>query len=233
MKSLLSRFKIASAFLSVVRDPTKTDKLFQIADESRKQRTDLVESSFAYLFAQPGFQSLFAERFSPPLLNVEALLKYEESTLGRAFAEHMKRENLRVDFYPKREGDEREVYLIDRIDRSHDVWHVLTGFGTNVPDELGLQAFTLAQLRSPFSLLILAGGILHTLSRAPQTFGDVVEKIFGGYQMGLKAKPLIGWKFENDLARPLFDVQKELQISPLVKTRSRAFEIETENTAVF
>jgi ubiquinone biosynthesis protein Coq4 len=32
-------------------------------------------------------------------------------------------------------------YLLLRLRQTHDLWHVVTGFSTNVPGELGLKAF--------------------------------------------------------------------------------------------
>ena len=40
--------------------------------------------------------------------------------------------------------DPRAAYLAQRMRQTHDIWHVLTGYATDVAGEVQLQAFTLA-----------------------------------------------------------------------------------------
>ena len=54
-------------------------------------------------------------------------------------------------------------YVRAHMQEVHDIWHVLTGFSTEVAGELGLQAFSLAQVGSPFAAGILTGGLANTL----------------------------------------------------------------------
>jgi ubiquinone biosynthesis protein Coq4 len=45
-----------------------------------------------------------------------------------------------------------------RTRQTHDLWHVLTGLGTDIPGEIALQAFTYEQLHHNFSRLIMSRG---------------------------------------------------------------------------
>jgi ubiquinone biosynthesis protein Coq4 len=50
------------------------------------------------------------------------------------------------------------AYVAQRIRQSHDIWHVITGLSTSIPDEIALQAFTNAQLHNNTSRLIVRFG---------------------------------------------------------------------------
>ena len=42
-----------------------------------------------------------------------------------------------------------QEFVVHRLKETHDIVHVLTGFGIDGASELGLQGFNLAQNRSP------------------------------------------------------------------------------------
>ena len=54
-----------------------------------------------------------------------------------------------------------------RLRETHDIVHVLTGFGTDGPGELGQQAFNLAKNRSPLVAMLNFGGMLTVPSFPP------------------------------------------------------------------
>ena len=93
------------------------------------------------------------------------------------------------------------------------VWHLVTGLGSSVNGELGLQAFCLAQVRIPLPVLLIAGGLLKTLLNAPEELGELLEQIAIGYRMGAKAKPFLAQRWEDGWERPLQDWRRELDIA--------------------
>src|SRR5690606_37799839 len=98
-------------------------------------------------------------------------------------------------------------YVAQRVRQTHDVWHVLTGYGPDVEDELALQGFTFAQMGMPSSFLIATLG---TLARAPRSIARVLE----GYRRGKASAFLPTVRFEAMWQRPLLDVRRELRIPP-------------------
>lgn len=114
--------------------------------------------------------------------------------------------------------------------RVHDLWHVLSGYGTDVTGELALQGFTLAQLQSPFSGLLLAGGILHLVIYKPLEMIRTFELIIEGYARGKQAQKLITVRLEENWNRSLAEIRAELGISAL-KPTPLAFEILRDQTA--
>ena len=58
-----------------------------------------------------------------------------------------------------------QEFIVHRLKETHDIVHVLTGFGVDGVGEIGLQAFNLAQNRSPLAVLLIFGGMLENASR--------------------------------------------------------------------
>ena len=128
-------------------------------------------------------------------INLEALRQLPEGTLGREVARFLDDNG----FEPINSGD--------WIQRTHDVWHVLTGLSPSPHDEFILQAFTRSQVFRPSSaLLVLAGLLVQKCS-----LKDTIQAI----KNGKLAKRLIDWDIESDWATPLAEVREKLGIVPL------------------
>jgi ubiquinone biosynthesis protein Coq4 len=125
-------------------------------------------------------------------INVEELRQLSEGTLGRELANFFDENG----FEPINSGD--------WIQRTHDVWHVVTGLSPSEEDELILQAFTRSQVFRPSSaLLVLAGLLVHKCS---------LKDIMYAVKNGRLAKRLIDWDIESDWETPLADVRQKLGI---------------------
>lgn len=212
MAQIFRKLKLANAFWNLVKDPAQTEQLFFILESARHNKSPQLHAALAFIFSQNGLSELYKERFNPQLPPVTDLLKLPECSLGHALGRHMSSNNLDFDFYPIADGTTKQEYVINRVRKMHDVWHVLTGFGVSIADEIGLQGFTLAQIRSPFSAMIIAGGILHAITRNPAIFHDLIDQLFYGYQMGSKCQPLTGVKIEDLLQENLDDLRVQLGI---------------------
>lgn len=135
----------------------------------------------------------------PPItLHVDQLRRYPEGTLGREVARFLDSHA----FTPFNSGD--------LVQRTHDIWHVLTGLSTSDYDELLLQAFTRAQVFRPSSsVLVLLGVILGKLK---------LRDVAYGLQRGRMARRIVDWlrhDLESSWGMPLTEVQKALNIVPL------------------
>jgi ubiquinone biosynthesis protein COQ4 len=94
----------------------------------------------------------------------------------------------------------------DWIQRTHDVWHVLTGLSPSLEDELKLQAFTRAQVFRPSSAIFVLAGLL--------TRNCQLEDIALGLRQGKMASQLLDWDIEADWETPLSEVRQKLGIQP-------------------
>ena len=89
--------------------------------------------------------------------------------------------------------------MIPKLER-HDSYHVITGIGTNVPDEIALQFFFLGNGKKSLYLLgvILIGSIL---------MPEYYYKYFSAFHKGKYAQPLYSLNIESMLFENLTDIQ--------------------------
>ncbi|MEM7726368.1 MAG: Coq4 family protein [Cyanobacteria bacterium P01_A01_bin.45] len=196
--------------VSLIRDPSQTESVFDVVDGMKN--TDASKFALKYIQSDSGVEKIIQERYTPDIPNIEALLKYPPISLGYTYASYLKESNFQADFYRKLEVEDDISYLLLRMRQVHDIWHIITGFGTDSIGELGLQAFSLAQTRLPLAVILLAGGLLRTLIKSPDTMGSLLDNIAIGYRMGAKAKPFLAQKWEENWERPLDEIRKELNV---------------------
>lgn len=213
MKNYILRFRLILAFFSLIKDPTQTDKIFFLSDKSRALPSKLLKPTLAHIMDQPGLRRLFETNYDPSIISLNELLSYPEGTLGHTLGMHLKRNNLEPEFFPPTEGTDEATYITRRVRRTHDIWHVLTGFDTSPAGEVALQAFTFAQLKAPFSALLIAISILHSLARGQSMFFDIMEKIFMGHRVGSTCTSLIGIPLEQRLAESLEKLREEFGLA--------------------
>lgn len=222
MAQVFRKLKLANAFWNLVKDPAQTEQLFFILESARHHKSPLLQTALKSICSQKGLSELYEERFNPKLPPVADLLKLPENSFGHALGRHMSSNNLDFDFYPIADGTTEQEYAVNRIRKMHDLWHVLTGFGVSIADEIGLQGFTLAQIRSPFSAMIIAGGILHSITRKPVIFNDLIEQLFRGYQMGIECESLAAVKVENCLQEDLENLRVQFGIMAKIQPAKAA-----------
>lgn len=132
--------------------------------------------------------------------DLEHLRQCDPGTLGRELARFIDDHN----FDPLESGD--------WIQRTHDIWHVLTGLSSSEQDELLLQAFTRAQVFRPTSAILVLLGLITRRCNLQ----DVAERI----RQGRQAKSMIDWDIEADWNTPLDEVRRKLGIAPIARELS-------------
>lgn len=156
--------------------------------------------------------ALFRERYLTGFPNLDQLIDLPPGSLGHEHAKAMKALNLGNDVYPPVELTDDVTYYLLRGRQTHDVWHTVTGFKPDVPGELGLQAFQLAQLHVPVSKVLVGLGILRTA-----LFPEALEPVFGavarGWMMGKAAPSFMAQRWEEGWERPLVEWRQRLNVS--------------------
>ncbi|NJL79112.1 MAG: hypothetical protein HC836_39010 [Richelia sp. RM2_1_2] len=148
-----------------------------------------------------GFILKMAQTINPQIypgrelnINVSELRQLPEGTLGREVARFFDENG----FEPLQSGD--------WIQRTHDIWHVVTGLSPSKNDEFILQAFTRSQVFRPSSaILVLAGLLIHKCN---------LQEIIHTIKNGKMAKKLIDWDIESDWGTPLSEVREKLDVMP-------------------
>ncbi|MBD2083928.1 Coq4 family protein [Coleofasciculus sp. FACHB-542] len=198
-------------FLAFIDNGTDIEAVFDIA--AALANHEVSAAAITYLKSYPEIAQLFEEQYIAPTPNLEALLKLPEDSLGFAYASHMRAANLDPEFYRQVELQDDTSYLALRMRQTHDIWHTVTGFGTDPVGEIGLQAFTLAQNRSPLAVMLIAAITLNTI-KMNSDLNPLVSLIQQSYDLGDRAKPFLGQKWEEAWEKPLADWRAELNVTP-------------------
>jgi ubiquinone biosynthesis protein Coq4 len=197
--------------VALARNPGP-DAIFDIVDGLRSVG-GLEARVIRFMREMPESAALMDERFDPPRPDAAALARLPEGSLGKAFADYLTKNGLDAAFYREMPIRSDGSYVAMRMRRTHDVWHVVTGFDTDVPGELGLQAFVLAQLHTPLATIILSTMLTRTIWK-PGDLDRSMDAIARGWQMGRSARPLFAQKWELGWERPLDAWRDDLRVSP-------------------
>lgn len=209
--SIADQLKTIQSFSTLTKNPATFAAIYDLDKILRK--TDLSTISIEYLKAQPEVAAIIEECYLAPVLELADLLTYPQESLGYQLAHHLVTNQFDPDFYRKREIKDDISYITLRRSQTHDIHHVVTGFGTDPSGELGLQAFQLAQMRSAIALAILTTGLINVFTDL-HLFNVHMQQLFQGWEQGLKAAPLMVQKWEESWEKPLAQWQAELGLTP-------------------
>lgn len=222
LQNVVRAARALGAYITLVRDPNQLEKVFDLRTAIAEPR---VLASMADFFRkdEQGRKAL-AERPRLGKLDLPALAAMPAGTLGHAFGRHMIDAGLDPSAIPSLPSSNELEFMDAHMYETHDIWHVVTGFHTDVAGELGLQAFYAAQFPARLSLAIMSGGLLNTLVD-PKAMADAdrrMDAIALGWSMGRKAKPFFGYRWAESWHRPLADVRQELNVEPVTRPSSAA-----------
>lgn len=179
----------------------------------------------------PDARRLFDTRQPMPegILHPRLLRELPPGSLGAEYARHIERLGLDPADLAARSrahasrylATEEHEYVWGRQLESHDLWHVLTGYGTDMAGEGALLAFTFAQTGNRvYAVLPFFVAGFRALRRGRF---DVVRTCWQGYRAGRRARFLHAMNWGEWLARPLADVRRHLRLAP---AEYRPFELE-------
>jgi ubiquinone biosynthesis protein COQ4 len=210
MRSILSRVRGHLAFVRLLRDPTRLDQVFEV-DASIPDLARTLNQLVEVMRAHPPAAAALAER--PRLaIDLHELRALPRGTLGRAVADFLDRNRLDPRALSTLDGSDEAAWARAHLYETHDVWHVATGFSTDIAGELGLEAFYAAQLPVRLPHYLLAGGLLQSLIWAPDDFRARLAAIARGWDAGTRARPLFGVRWDRSWSLPLTQVRAELQL---------------------
>lgn len=184
------------ALAILARDPNRLDRVFALGEAVNAPTFPSIRARM--LDTEDGTRVL-AERPSIDTKHVDfpALEALPDGTLGREYARFLRENAITPDvFRPPASLPPDAAYIAQRIRQQHDVWHVLTGYATDVRGEILLQAFTFGQLRIPSSLLIAVAGALRIAPR-DRAFA---ARVYDAYRDGTRARFLAGTYWEEHWA---------------------------------
>jgi ubiquinone biosynthesis protein Coq4 len=197
------------AGLSLALNPNDTQQVFYLATAvDRRALPRLAER----LEADPGGRELLRDRATIDTAHVDfaVLRALPADTLGGAYVRALDAHGLSPDiFQPPLGLPENLAYTEQRVRQTHDVWHVLTGMSTDVPGEVGLQAFIYAKLQQNFSKFIIWFGLAFYGLRYPRMWRFVKN----GKRAGEQSAFLLGVRWEDWWSTPLAEVRTKFNVS--------------------
>lgn len=208
LKQRLQSLRMVASLAAFLKHPTELTSVFGVARSL--QGSPLATQMQRHLLANPQMAELVVTLWRPAPIDLAQLSALPEGSLGRTYAEQLQSQGLT----PESLIDPSPItspaqYITHRLRETHDIVHVLTGFGTDGVGELGLQAFNLAQVRSPLALLLIFGGLLGTLQN-DEPLEPLLRSLARGFELGLAAQCLISFKLEEGWGRPLMEWRSEL-----------------------
>ncbi|MEZ4384680.1 MAG: Coq4 family protein [Nannocystaceae bacterium] len=213
MSKLIDGARFLIAYARLVRNLDNLDLVFDMINEL-VDRGDV--EKLAPILAQPAVQAMLRRGDPPLILDLAALRELPAGTLGRTFAEFIDARGFSIeDLYrhdPREQTEARRLQI--HLERSHDLWHVVTGFDTDKAGELGLQAFYLAQFEGAIAGTILSAGLLNGVLFAPEDLRRRMEAIATGWGYGKAARSLLGSDWAALLGQPLREVRARFGITP-------------------
>jgi ubiquinone biosynthesis protein COQ4 len=150
------------------------------------------------------------------LANRERLRALPEGSLGRVYLAFMEHEGLTADGladaadegYQQRSFDPDVRTFADWARDSHDLWHVLTGYGRDPLGELCLLGVLYSQIRTPGTAFIALLGLLQVPFEYPGA--PSIRAVMQGFSIGRRAQWMIAQDWEALLALPIDEVREQL-----------------------
>lgn len=205
---------IARGVYQFVRRPVSRQTFTALSEGLVRFRA--THESVQFMLEDPRVKELCRERYVGCVYKPEELIKYPEGSLGHEFGKAMLAHDFDPEFYRDYYGEgpytfhTDEQYLRFRIRQLHDLVHVLTGFGmTEIPGELGMQAFNAAQTRRPFSIALVGFGLLRIVLK-PNEMAETLRQIAKGLAIGYAADQLLAYRYEENWEKPLVEWRREL-----------------------
>jgi ubiquinone biosynthesis protein COQ4 len=202
-----------TALRRLLRDPDRTENAFEVI---AALDPDLMERGLARMLSHPEGRRLFVER--PCLLDHlrdrDALARLPAGSLGRAYLVHIERYGLDpAKLVALGRSYEREIssddegvrWYADRSELTHDLAHVLTGYGADGLGETALLWFSYGAFGGRGNALLMSGAALRTWREAGLEWP---ARLLRAFRRGRRAGNLSALPYERLLGEPLDEVRR-------------------------
>ena len=207
------------AIRTLIRNPDDTSQVFRII---RALSGRAVDRQFERFRATPQGRRILARETTllVRLSDRDSLARLPKGSLGRTYAEFTSAEaispqglvdaSLAAPPDPADRSPERLLFAA-RLRDSHDLWHVVTGYGRDLIGEAALLAFTYRQTGNRgIGLIVLAA-----YWKAGRDLSGGRAMIRDGYRRAGRADWLPALDWESLLEQPLEEVRRTLRITPV------------------
>jgi ubiquinone biosynthesis protein COQ4 len=148
-------------------------------------------------------------------VDVDELLRLPENTLGHRYGRFILDNGIDPDApqraFPPMAQAFADDWLLLRFQRTHDIHHLLLGWGFDFPAELGLQIFTVRNFLEPYGLFAIG-----SIPVAMVTTGEprrVLREVAKGWTLGGRLPDLFWMPLEDMFPMDFDEVRAKLGIA--------------------
>ena len=207
-------------FKELIKDKENTAEVFPIF-EALPWR-GVYRAAVAFLSSERGQAIRASEPSLSKLLDDHAALrKLPAGSLAHVYCDFMEREGLsaqglidELDTYrrPDQYFDDQVSWYFDRMRDTHDLMHILTGFGRDALGEQCVLAFTYSQ-QPALAHLFLGYAGAYEIKRRMKTKAPIFSAVREAQKMGKACPRLVEQPILELLALPIEDVRTKLNIA--------------------
>lgn len=207
-------------FRELVKDKENTGEVFHIFESLPWK--GMPAAAKAFLGSERGRRIIASEPFLPENLDDHAALRrMPKGSVAHAYCDFMESEGLTAqglvdefDTFMQDRPDFRDQFglYLDRIRDTHDLLHVLTGYGRDALGEQCVLAFTYSQQPAPAHLLIAYAGAWEIAKDSPKA--PVFAAVREGQRLGKACPRLAELAVREILPLQLDVVRAKLSITP-------------------
>ena len=162
--------------------------------------------------AVPGGAALMDGRYPPLQPNIEELSQLPENSLGHRYARLITSLGYDPEFFRPRPIDSEAQWLTQRVATTHDIHHVVCGFGTEPQGESGVVAVTAAQIGFPAYVLLTSASQLASFRLQIERFEGISRAISHGHTIAWQSHCLAATAWEEAWEKPVNQWRSELGI---------------------
>ena len=160
--------------------------------------------------ALPGGAELMDGRYPPLEPPIAQLQTLPAGTLGRDYARLILQLGYDPEFFRPRPIESDGQWLTQRIATTHDIHHVISGFGTERAGETGVLAITAAQIGFPAYVLLTSASQLANFRLKLEEFDGISRAAAHGSAMARQAQCLAIARWEEGWEKPIQQWRQEL-----------------------
>ena len=207
------------AFAKLVEDKEDTSQVFEIIQAL--SGSSLRKNYYRMLRTAKGGAQAYAHIELAPYFDDETWLgQFGEGTVGAAYRAFRAERDLTVEGLAMEaakvndgvEAPHPIAWMARRLRDTHDLWHTLTGYGTDALGEACLLGFTHGQVPNG-GVAFIATGAANEFRKTGHPY-PYVRAIWEGYRLGKKAERLIDEDYLKLLAEPLEAARQRLRLTP-------------------
>jgi ubiquinone biosynthesis protein COQ4 len=211
-------FKAMHHFRNLMADKEDTEQVFHIFQ--CLPRLKLIDEIRSFVYSDFGRQLRASEPYLPDILDDHDRLRaMPRGSVAHAYVEFMEREGLSaaglVAEYDRFQGNRRYgdmvEWYVNRLRDTHDLLHVLTGYGRDSLGEACVLAFTYGQNPSPGNIFIAYMAALN-ITRTIRTDAPVFKAVGEARRLGRACPRIAEQSMLSLLAEPLAEARKRLNI---------------------